>query len=227
MSGHFHHILFIDTDEKFKSSIIPILEQNGFLVSSSNSCENATDLLIYFKFNVIIIEVLQKNNVQIKFIETLKKSLIYRVPILGINLTNDIEHRIKILEVGADDCLLKPIDPRELILRMKNFIALYEYIEKDKNIIKFGTTNFNIRTKALLKDNKEIILTSTELNLLKLLIEANGMISRDRIAKFLDINPRSVDVQINRLRNKLEEDKKQPQFLQTIRNEGYILHLNF
>ncbi len=227
MSGYFHHILLVDTDEKFRQTIIPELQKQGFLVSDVDTCEIATDLLIYFKFSLIIIEVLSATKTQIKFIETLKSSLMYRVPIIGLIGLNSSKIKIKTLENGADDCLAKPIDSLELVLKMKNFILLYEYISKDTNIVQFGCSYFNIKTKTLMKDNKEISLTTTELSLLKFLIESNSVVSRDKIAKYLDINSRSVDVQVNRLRNKIEDDTKQPQFLQTIRNEGYILHLNF
>lgn len=224
MAGYSHHILFIDTDETFRNRVIPILGEYGFFVSSAESYNSATEFLIYFRFNLIVFEYVEDED--IKFIKNLKNSLMYRIPIVTTG-ANNTKNKIKALENGSDDYLAKPFDAIELALRMKNFISLYEYIEKDKNIIRFGSATFNIKTRTLIKDHKEVTLTNTEINLLRLLIDANGVVSREKVAKVLEINPRSVDVQINRLRSKIEKDTKQPQFLQTIRNEGYILHLNF
>ncbi|MFO1129807.1 MAG: response regulator transcription factor [Rickettsiales bacterium] len=216
-----NHLLLIDEDVEFAKDIITNLEQHNYLVNFVPLYENSIDMLVYFKFELIIVNINKHN---LNLIEKIKASLPYNIPIIAIMESNDTENRISILQNKADDCIIKQKDLRELILRIDFFINLYKLYEKDINIVKFGDFTFDIQRKILKKDNQIINLATSEFNLMKLLAEENKVISRDKIAKILKINTRSVDVQINRLRKKIESDETKPKFLQTIRNEGYILY---
>ena len=136
------------------------------------------------------------------------------------------EDRIKGLESGANDYLTKPFEPRELLLRINNLINSHNLYKKEQELVRFGSNSYNLITKEFIQSNESINLSSSEENLLTILISANNTsISREELSEKLGgLNSRSVDVQIVRLRNKIEIDPKNPQYLKTIRNKGYVLY---
>lgn len=242
------HIFFISDDNEFIDIINSNLESEGYLVNTSQLYENIIEILMYFKFSAILIDIFfckninsnknktikleldqdaKLNSIEKSFdiIKMIKESVLYEVPIIAVINTTNLKDRVLVLQNKVDDCIIKSRDLTEMLLRLDFFINLYKSKEKDPNIIKIGDFIFNIQRKTLKKDNQLIQLTSNEMNLLKLLVEENQVTSRNKIAKILNINIRSVDVQINRLRKKIEIDEKKPTFLQTIRNEGYILYI--
>ena len=148
------------------------------------------------------------------------------MPIVMLTALSEPEDRIKGLESGANDYLTKPFEPRELLLRINNLISSHNLYKKEQQLIRFGNNSYNLVTKELIQNNTSIKLSSSEENLLDILISANNnVITREELSEKLGgLNLRSVDVQIVRLRNKIESDPKTPQYLKTIRNKGYVLY---
>ncbi len=144
------------------------------------------------------------------------------VPIIMLTAMGEADNRVAGLEVGADDYLVKPFEPKELLLRISNILKRNQ---DNKEILYFGDFHYNIKAQSLLKQNQDIFLTNSEHSLLSFLLKhANNVVSREMLAKELNINERSVDVQIVRLRNKVEMNPRRSIFLQTIRGQGYIFN---
>ena len=163
----------------------------------------------------------------LKLTDSLKKNN-FKTPILLLSALGEPEDRIKGLEIGANDYLSKPFEPKELLLRIKNLIQGNKFIKKVKKIIKFGPYSYNLNNEILKKDGKIFVLTSSENKLLLILAKNNGKpIYRDNLSKILNIpnDSRALDVQITRLRNKIESNKKFPTYIQTVRGRGYVLKI--
>lgn len=219
------HILLVDDDKRILQLLKQFLEKSGYYVSIAESVLEAEKYMEYFIFDLLILDVMLPGVTGIEFATTIKGNKVH-VPIILLTALSEIEDRVKGLESGADDYLSKPFDPRELLLRTKNLIELYGYNKNSNKLVKFGNLIYNLETKELLNDNNLIILSSTEQKLLDILIECNKTpISREDLSqKMGGLNERSIDVQIVRLRSKIENDTKKPKYLQTIRNKGYVLY---
>jgi two-component system phosphate regulon response regulator OmpR len=222
------HILIVDDDIRILKLLKQFLSQNGYLVSTATSSKEAEIYLNEFIFDLVMLDVMMPEVTGIEFARTIKENKIH-VPIILLTALSEPEDKVRGLEAGADDYITKPFEAKELLLRTKKLIDLYGYNKKSSNIIKFGTRLYDLNKKNLY-DNDEgtiIKLSSTEKKLLEILIEhQETILSRERLSNLMGgLNERSVDVQIVRLRSKIENDPKQPRFLQTIRNEGYVLYI--
>lgn len=221
MKDKIYHILVIDDDSGIRDLLSKFLIRNGFLVSSAANVEEAWVRLKEFKFNILVVDIMMPGENGVEFTKKYRRA--NQVPILMLTAKSNSEERIEGLQSGADDYLVKPFEPQELVLRIKNILQRIDSNRSD--LIYFGKFSFDIHKNCLYKNGEQIYLTSSEAELLRYFCNnLNNLIPREDMAKFLGgINERSVDVQINRLRQKIENDVKQPLFLKAIRNKGYIL----
>lgn len=219
------HILIVDDDKRILQLLKQFLEKSGYNVSIALSVAEAKELMEYFVFDLLILDVMLPGVTGVEFAATIKGNKVH-VPIILLTALSEIEDKVKGLEAGADDYLSKPFDPRELLLRTKNLIEIYGYKRLKHRIVQFGDCSYNLETKELIKNSSVVSLSSTEQKLLEILIEAHQKpLSREELSHAMGgLNERSIDVQIVRLRSKIENDSKKPQFLQTIRNAGYALY---
>jgi len=219
------HILIVDDDNRILKLLKKFLTQNDFLVSTSASATEASKLLSNFIYDLIILDVMMPEITGIDFAQRIRSSGIL-MPVVMLTALSEPEDKIRGLESGASDYVTKPFEPRELLLRINNLINSHKRFKKEQEVIRFGNNTYNLITKVLIQNGTDIKLSSAEEKLLDTLIESeNKVISREELSSKLGgLNLRSVDVQIVRLRNKIEPDPKNPKFLKTIRNKGYVLY---
>ena len=219
------HILIVDDDNRILKLLKKFLTQNDFLVSTSASATEASKLLSSFIYDLIILDVMMPEITGIDFAQRIRSSGIL-MPVVMLTALSEPEDKIRGLESGASDYVTKPFEPRELLLRINNLINSHKRFKKEQEVIRFGNNTYNLITKVLIQNGTEIKLSSAEEKLLDTLIESeNKVISREELSSKLGgLNLRSVDVQIVRLRNKIEPGPKNPKFLKTIRNKGYVLY---
>lgn len=219
------HILVVDDDNRILKLLKKFLSQEGFLISTSTSATEALELLNNFNYDLIILDVMMPEITGLEFAAKIKESG-SAMPIVMLTALSEPEDRVTGLESGANDYLTKPFEPRELLIRINNLINSHNLYKKEQQLIRFGNNSYNLITKEFMQNNTSIKLSSSEENLLDALISANNdAISREELSEKLGgLNLRSVDVQVVRLRNKIESDPKNPQYLKTIRNKGYVLY---
>ena len=216
------HILLVDDDEGIRSLVKKYLNENNFLVTSSDSAENASEKIKIIKFDLIILDIMMSGKSGLDFIKDHKKDL--DTPIILLTAKGEASERVEGLELGADDYLAKPFEPKELILRIKNILT--KTIKTDqKRIIEFENVKIDLNKSIIFKNKKEFKINNTEKIILEKMINNPGNIfSRESIGQFINLDKeRSIDVIITRLRKKIEIDPKNPKFLQTIRGAGYVL----
>ncbi len=220
------HILIVDDDNRILKLLKKFLQQNNFLVSTAISAKEAFELLENFIFDLIILDVMMPEITGLEFAEKIKAAG-KTLPIVMLTALSEPEDRIRGLEAGAKDYMTKPFEPRELLLRINNLINSHNVYKKEQTITRIGNCLYDLSTKNLSNNNIDVSLSSTEQKLLDLLIASkNEVITRDDLSiKMGGLNPRSIDVQIVRLRNKLETNPKTPKYLKTIRNLGYALYI--
>lgn len=220
------HILIVDDDSRILALLKQFLNKNEFLVSTATSALEAKDLLKTSNYDLIILDVMLPRITGLDFATTIREAG-NNIPIVMLTALSEADDRVKGLEAGASDYVTKPFEPRELLLRINNLINNYNNFKKETNIIKFGNNFYNINTKEFAKNEQIIFLSSTEQKLLEILIERSNIpISRLELSKMMGgLSERSIDVQITRIRNKLEDNPKEPKYLKTVRNEGYALYI--
>lgn len=220
-----NHILIVDDDSRILKLLKRFLSQNGYLVSTSTSATEAVELLANFSYDLIILDVMMREITGLEFATKIKASGSI-MPIVMLTALSEPEDRIKGLEAGANDYVTKPFEPRELLLRINNLINSHSLYKKEQDLVRFGNNNYCLQTKVFTQNELTIQLSSSETKLLDILLERpNEVISREELSeKIGSLNPRSVDVQIVRLRSKIEADPKAPKFLKTIRNKGYVIY---
>ena len=216
------HILVVDDDDKIRSLIKQYLIEKGFLISTAENAENAKKIIEIFNFNLIILDVMMPGQSGYDLTKELKESK--NIPIILLTAKGEVENRIHGLELGADDYLGKPFDPKELLLRIKNVIKM----NLDPNKVlssKIGEAELNLNKMIIKLKNKVKKINLSEKKVLTKILSSPGKIfSRLEIGKIANITKeRSIDVMITRLRKKIEIDPKNPKFLQTIRGSGYVL----
>lgn len=217
------HILIVDDDIRIRNLLNKYLIEHNFFVSKVGSIEETYKFLKHIMPDLIILDVMLPGENGIEFTNKMRANL--NIPILMLSAMGEAENRIHGLEVGADDYLSKPFEPKELLLRINKLINRNR--KNISNVIQInGFTFFDTISGRLTQNEQIVALTSNESSLLRFLIENQGrLLTREELAKFAgSISERSIDVQITRLRNKLEENPKKPFHLQTIRGKGYIFN---
>lgn len=217
------HILVVDDDTRLRRLLKKYLTENGFIVSQASGAQEAKELLKLFSFSILILDVMMPGQNGQELTKELRANG-FETPILMLTAMGDIDNRIIGLEAGADDYLSKPFEPKELLLRINNILKRQIQHEVKKEVC-FGDCVYDIKTKRLLKNEAPVLLTTAEQDLLNVLVSSLGdAISREDIALALKSdNLRAIDVQITRLRRKIETDIKKPICIQTVRGMGYIL----
>jgi|TARA_B100001758_G_scaffold190754_1_gene167760 two-component system phosphate regulon response regulator OmpR len=222
MDNFIAHILVVDDDDGIRSLVKKYLNENGFLVSTANSAEEASEKIKIVKFDLIILDIMMPGKNGLEFIEENKKKL--ETPIILLTAKGEANERIEGLETGADDYLPKPFEPKELILRIQNIL---QKIKKSdvKRVIEFENIKIDLNKQLIIKNNIEYKINNTEKIILEKMINNPGKtFSREDIGALISLDKeRSIDVIITRLRKKIEIKPKSPKFLQTIRGAGYVL----
>lgn len=221
------HILLVDDDERLRNLLRKFLVENGFFVSTACDASEARALMDLFLFDLIILDVMMPEEDGFSLAASIRKGSLRlkNVPILFLTAMGETENKITGLSHGADDYLSKPFDPQELVLRIRAILRRSQPSET-KSTLFMGNTTYDLQTNRLLCKDKPVALTTVESNLLKVFAHHQGkaLNREDLIAEYEgDLNPRTIDVQITRLRRKIENDPKIPRYLQTIRGKGYIL----
>ena len=222
MSKNFFHILVVDDDNRIRELVKEYLEENNFLVSKEVDAFDAKKKLDIIKFDILILDIMMPGKSGLSLTEEIKK--INSTPIILLTAKGETSDRIKGLEIGADDYLGKPFEPKELLLRIKNIL------NKTKkailaNEIYIGNALINLKKLHIKINNKIIKINPQEKKVLEKMLEVPGKIfSRDDIGKIINISKeRTIDVMITRLRQKIESNPKNPKYLQTVRGSGYAL----
>ena len=216
------HILVVDDDEGIRSLVKKFLNENSFLVTTADSAENALEKIKIVKFDLIVLDIMMSGKSGLEFIRDNKKQL--ETPIILLTAKGEAYERVEGLEVGADDYLPKPFEPKELILRIQNILSKTIKTEQVR-VIEFENIKIDLNKLLIIKDNKEFKINNTEKIILEKMINNPGKtFSRENIGQLINLDKeRSIDVIITRLRKKIEIDPKNPKFLQTIRGAGYVL----
>ena len=222
MNNFLAHILVVDDDDGIRSLVKKFLNENNYLVTTADSAEDASEKIKIIKFDLIVLDIMMPGKSGLEFIEENKKNL--DTPIILLTAKGEAKERIEGLEVGADDYLPKPFEPKELILRIKNILDKTQKTEQ-KRIIEFENVKIDLNKLLIIRDQKEFKINNTEKTILEKMINSPGKtFSRQDIGKLINLDKeRSIDVIITRLRKKIEIDQKSPKFLQTIRGAGYVL----
>ena len=216
------HILVVDDDDGIRMLVKKYLNENNFLVTTSESAEDASQKIEVVKFDLVVLDIMMPGKSGLDFIHENKKNI--ETPIILLTAKGEASERVKGLEVGADDYLPKPFDPKELVLRIKNIINKTKKNDLKRMII-FQNIKIDLNKQIIFKDNVEYKINNTEKTILEKMIYNPGRtFSREDIGQLIDLDKeRSIDVIITRLRKKIEVDPKNPKFLQTIRGAGYVL----
>ena len=220
------HILIIDDDEKIRDLLKQYLKNNNFFVSTAINASDAEEKLKIIKFDLAIIDIMMPGKDGLQLTKEIREKI--DLPIILLTAKGEPEDRVRGLELGAEDYLPKPFEPKELLLRIKNVI---KRIKKNKHVIisiKIGKAHVNIKKMEIQKEKKIIKINASEKILLENMISSAGKIfSREEISKITNLTQeRSIDVLVTRLRQKIEPDPKNPKYLQTVRGTGYVLWLD-
>ena len=216
------HILVVDDDDGIRSLVKKYLNENDYLVTTAQSAEDANVKIKLIKFDLIILDIMMPGKSGLDFIQENKKKL--ETPVILLTAKGEAIDRIEGLEIGADDYLPKPFEPKELILRIQNIIKKTKK-NAQKRVIEFENVKIDLNKQLIIKKNTEFKINNTEKIILEKMINNPGKTySREDIGLLIDLDKeRSIDVIITRLRKKIELDPKNPKFLQTIRGAGYVL----
>ena len=216
------HILVVDDDEGIRSLVKKYLDEKNYLVSTAENAENAAEKIKIIRFDLIILDIMMPGKSGLDFLKENKKNI--KTPIILLTAKGEPGERIEGLEMGADDYLPKPFEPKELDLRIKNIIDKTKQ-NSIKRIIEFQNIRIDLNKQIILQNDSEYKINNTEKIILEEMINNPGKIfAREEIGKLINLDKeRSIDVIITRLRKKIEINPKNPKFLQTIRGSGYVL----
>ena len=216
------HILVVDDDDGIRDLVKKYLNENNFLVTTAKNAEDADKKTNIIKFDLIILDIMMPGQTGLQFLSENKKKI--QTPVILLTAKGEPKERIEGLEVGADDYLPKPFEPKELILRIRNILNKTKKHD-NKRVIEFDNIKIDLNKLIIYKNKEEFKINNTEKIILEKMINSPGQsFSRDYIGNLIDIDKeRSIDVIITRLRKKIELDPKNPKYLQTIRGTGYVL----
>ena len=216
------HILIVDDDDRIRTLLKDYLSSKNYIVSSAENAVEAKKKIEYLKYDIIILDVMMPGQDGYELTKEIKKKL--KVPIILLTAKGEVENRIKGLELGADDYVGKPFEPKELLLRIKNIIKNKNEIDL-KKIHYIGNTKVDLNKMTLeLNDKERKINVSEKKVLVEMLSNPGKTYSREEIGKISGITQeRSIDVMVTRLRQKIEINPRSPKYLQTIRGSGYVL----
>ena len=224
------HLLIVDDDERIRSLLQKFLIRHGFLVSAARDAAHAERILSGLDFDLIVLDVMMPGEDGVSFCRRLRDAR--DVPVLLLTAKGETEDRIKGLEAGADDYLAKPFEPKELLLRINSILRRVPPSEPANvapKVLSLGALRYDIEKGVMWKGDSTVRLTATEAQLMRIFSACPGeALSRNQLVEKLgrdggQSQERAVDVQITRLRRKLEVDPKQPRYLQTVRGAGYML----
>ena len=227
------HLLVVDDDERIRGLLQKFLMRNGFLVTIARSAAQARRLLAGLEFDLVVLDVMMPGEDGIEMTRALRQSM--SVPILLLTARGETASRIEGFEAGADDYLVKPFEPKELLLRINAILRRVPQVrmEPGPRVLHMGVVRYDIDRGELWRGPDPVRLTATEAQLMRIFAAAPGQpVGRDRLVGDLKTDDdgeaeknsdRAVDVQITRLRRKIEADPKQPRYLQTVRGSGYML----
>ena len=219
------HILVVDDDDGIRALVKKYLNENNFLVTTANSAEDAFEKVEIIKFDLIILDVMMPGKSGLEFVNENKEKI--QTPIILLTAKGEASERVEGLELGADDYLPKPFEPKELILRIKNILQKTKKTNQ-RTIVEFDNIKIDLNKFLIIKSENEYKINNTEKIILEKMINQPGKtFSRNSIGKLINIDKeRSVDVIITRLRKKIETDPKNPKYLQTLRGAGYVLWID-
>ena len=222
MNNFIAHILVVDDDDGIRSLVKQYLIENNFLVTTANSAEDASEKILIIKFDLIVLDIMMPGKNGLEFTQEHKKKI--NTPIILLTARGEPSERVTGLEIGADDYLPKPFEPKELILRIRNILDKTKK-NNQKRIIEFDNIKIDLNKLQIIQNNKEFKINNTEKIILEKMINEPGKtFSREAIGKLIDLEKeRSIDVVITRLRKKIEINPKNPKYLQTLRGVGYVL----
>ena len=219
------HILVVDDDDRLRSLLKKFLHEQGFMITVAADAAEACRKLERFQFDLMILDVMMPGQTGLEMLAEKRSQL--AMPVLMLSAMGDSEDRIRGLELGAEDYVAKPFEPKELVLRIRSLLRRTATRADKAKAVSFGEYKFDLASSQLRRGDELIYLTSSEMALLKLLAENAGKpLSREDLGRLMPGNPneRTVDVQVTRLRKKIEEAEGKPIYLQTVRGAGYVLY---
>ena len=216
------HILVVDDDDRIRDLLKDYLSNNNYIVSTAENASEAKIKLEIFKFDIMILDVMMPGKSGYELTNEIKAKI--KTPIILLTAKGEVENRIKGLELGADDYIGKPFEPKELLLRINNIIKKNRKINLTKKY-KVGSAKVDLNKMTIFLNNEEKKINNSEKKVLvEMLLNPGQTYSREKIGEIAGINQeRSIDVMITRLRQKLEQNPRKPKYLQTIRGTGYVL----
>tara|TARA_B110000116_G_scaffold135710_1_gene117680 strand:+ start:379 stop:1059 length:681 start_codon:yes stop_codon:yes gene_type:complete len=221
------NILIIDDDKRLRELLEEYLIEKNYKIYLCDDFTSGKDIIEYFIFDLIIIDRMMPSGDGLNLVNTIKEKS--NTPVILLTAMGEAENKIKGLKIGADDYVSKPFEPEELYLRIENLLKLFDQKKEKITSVFFGNYTFNLNTTQLQKAGETIYLTEGENKLLlKLINKKNNIVLREELAEqdYDETELRKVDVQITRLRQKIESNPKQPHFIKTIRGKGYKLVCN-
>lgn len=216
------HIIIVDDDDRIRDLVKQFLTEEGFLVTTAKDAFEAKNKIEIIKYDLIVLDIMMPKKNGLELAIELRKEI--KTPIIFLTAKGETSEKIHGLEIGADDYLSKPFEPKELLLRIKNILNK-TLLKKNKEKINIGKSILDLNKLKIEKNGKKYKINYTEKIILEKMLNSPGEVfSRETIGKIINIDKeRSIDVIITRLRKKIETDSKNPQYLQTIRGSGYVL----
>ena len=216
------HILVVDDDDGIRNLVKKYLNENNYLITTAKDAKDADEKIKIIKFDLIILDIMMPGQTGLEFLKINKK--IINTPVILLTAKGEPKERIEGLEIGADDYLPKPFEPKELVLRIKNILEKTKS-SNTKRVIEFDNIKIDLNKLMIHKNEEDFKINNTEKIILEKMINSPGKsFSRDYIGNLIDIDKeRSIDVIITRLRKKIELNPKKPKYLQTLRGTGYVL----
>jgi two-component system phosphate regulon response regulator OmpR len=220
------HLLVVDDDLRLRELLRRYLSDSGFRVTGAGDAAEARAQLASFAFDLVVLDVMMPGESGLALTRALRERAEPRIPVLLLTAMGEPEDRVNGLEQGADDYLAKPFEPRELVLRIRNILQRQPSGAATAGAVKFGTFRFDLARSELFRGGDTVHLTTAETGLLSILAQRAGQpVSREELSQAAPFsgNIRNVDVQMTRLRRKIEQDPRYPRYLQTVRGTGYVL----